>query len=149
MEPTKMRHLSNPEHPPFVSDRLSAVSNVPMQFVVSFGIVTVILIAAALTDFIPRSDGAAGFVDAQKTASVAGVTARRPATSTWDKTFTLPPEKKRSYLPDATACATAGPPARSLRQGEATRGSGESQPPSERRDLFFVSEMEGVCVKNF
>lgn len=65
-----MPHLSDPDHPPFVSDRLLAVSNVPMQFLASVGIVAVILIGAALADFIPKTDGAAWFVDTQKTASV-------------------------------------------------------------------------------
>jgi hypothetical protein len=61
-----MRHLSRSESPRYVSDRLSAVSNVPMQFLVSAGIVAVILVAALLTDFMPTNDGSAGFVDAQR-----------------------------------------------------------------------------------
>jgi hypothetical protein len=69
-----MRVLPEPDYPSFVSDRLSAVSNVPTQFLVSVGMVTVILIAATLADNIPNTDGAAGFVDAQKTASVSANT---------------------------------------------------------------------------
>jgi hypothetical protein len=65
-----MRYLPNPEHPLFVSDRLSAVSNVPMQFLVSVGILSVILIAAALTDLLPNSDRAAGLADAQRIAAM-------------------------------------------------------------------------------
>ena len=62
-----MGHLPNPDYPPFVSERLSAVTNVPMQFLVSVGIATVILIAA---DFTSNGDEAAGFVDVQRTASI-------------------------------------------------------------------------------
>jgi hypothetical protein len=61
-----MHHLPDPDNPLYVSDRLSAVSNIPMQFLVSVGIVAVILVAASLTDFMPTSDGSSGFVDAQR-----------------------------------------------------------------------------------
>jgi hypothetical protein len=66
----EMHHLPDPDKPLYVSDRLSAVSNIPIQFLVSVAMVAVILVAASLTDFMPTSDGSAGFVDAQKTASV-------------------------------------------------------------------------------
>jgi hypothetical protein len=66
----EMYHPPDPDKPLYVSDRLFAVSNIPMQFLVSVAMVAVVLIAASLTDFIPTSDGSAGFVDAQKTASV-------------------------------------------------------------------------------
>lgn len=66
-----MRHLSGSESPRYVSDRLSAVSNVPMQFMVSAGIVATILITASLV-----VGEAVGFVDAQQTASVVRVTER-------------------------------------------------------------------------
>lgn len=69
-----MRVLPDPDCPSFVSDRLSAVSNVPTQFLVSVGMVTVILIVATLADFIPNTDGAADFVDVQETASVSAKT---------------------------------------------------------------------------
>jgi hypothetical protein len=77
-----MQHLPNPEHPPFVSDRLSAVSDVPMQFLVSVGIVAVILIAATLADFIPEGNGAPGFIDPQKSASVNAI-GREPDRRRW------------------------------------------------------------------
>jgi len=62
----EMHHHPDPDHPLYVSDRLSAVSNIPMQFLVSVGIVAVILVAASLADFMPTSDGSVGFVDAQR-----------------------------------------------------------------------------------
>lgn len=65
-----MHHLPDPDKPLYVSDRLSAVSNIPMQFLVSVAIVAVILAATSLTDFMPTSGGSAGLVDTQKTASV-------------------------------------------------------------------------------
>jgi hypothetical protein len=65
-----MQHLPNPEHPPFVSDRLSAVSNVPMQFLLSVGMVAVILLGATLADSTATGEGTSRFVDAQQTASV-------------------------------------------------------------------------------
>ena len=61
-----MSHLPKPDYPPFVSERLTAVTNVPMQFLVSVGIATVILIVA---DFISNSDEVAELVDVQRTAS--------------------------------------------------------------------------------
>jgi hypothetical protein len=54
-----MDHLSNPEQPAYVADRVSAVSNVPMQFLMSVGMVAVILVAASLTDAISAGEGAA------------------------------------------------------------------------------------------
>lgn len=74
-----MRHLSGSDIPRYVSDRLSAVSNVPMQFLVSAGMVATILAATSFADFLPGSDGAAGLVDAQKTASI-NATARKLTT---------------------------------------------------------------------
>lgn len=65
-----MQHLPSPEHPPFVSDRLSAVSNVPMQFLASVGTVAVILLGATLADSTVTGEGTARFVDAQQTASL-------------------------------------------------------------------------------
>jgi hypothetical protein len=71
----EMRHLPESEHPLFVSDRLAAVSHVPTQFLVSVGIAVVILFAAPLADTVPSSDGAAGLVDLQETASVSSTAA--------------------------------------------------------------------------
>jgi hypothetical protein len=71
-----MDHLSNPEQPAYVADRVSAVSNVPMQFLMSVGMVAVILVAASLTDAIPAGEGMAGLPDAQTTSSIVGRTAR-------------------------------------------------------------------------
>lgn len=68
-----MRHLSSSERPHYVSDRLSAISNVPMQFLVSAGLVVTILTAASFADFAEKSE-AAWFVDAQETASILRVT---------------------------------------------------------------------------
>lgn len=65
-----MRNLSPPEHPRFVTDRLSAVSNVPMQWLLSVCIAAAILSGGALADFVPETDETAAFVDVQKTASV-------------------------------------------------------------------------------
>jgi hypothetical protein len=62
-----MGHLPNADYPPFVSERLSAVTNVPMQFLVSVGIATVILI---VTNFTSNGEEAAGFVDVRTTASI-------------------------------------------------------------------------------
>lgn len=73
-----MRHLSDSESPRYVSDRLSAVGNVPMQFLVSAGIVATILTTASLT--VPGSGKTVGFVDAQQTASVVRVTERNVTT---------------------------------------------------------------------
>jgi hypothetical protein len=53
-----MDHLSNPEQPAYVADRVSAVSNVPMQFLMSVGMVAVILVAALLTDAISAGEDA-------------------------------------------------------------------------------------------
>jgi hypothetical protein len=64
-----MRHLSSLERPHYVSDRLSAISNVPMQFLVSAGVVVAILTAASFADLAEKSE-AAGFVDTQQTASI-------------------------------------------------------------------------------
>ncbi|MCV3207364.1 hypothetical protein OHD62_11995 [Mesorhizobium sp. YC-39] len=69
-----MRHLSGSESPRYVSDRLSAVSNVPMQFLVSAGVVATILSTASLT--VPGGGETVGFVDAQQTAAVIRVTER-------------------------------------------------------------------------
>jgi hypothetical protein len=70
-----MRHLSSSERPHYVSDRLSAISNVPMQFLVSAGLVVTILTAASFADFAEKSE-AAWFVDAQQTASILRTTDR-------------------------------------------------------------------------
>jgi hypothetical protein len=69
-----MHVLPDPEHPAYVVDRLSAVSNVPRQFLMSVGMVAVMLLVVSLTDFTAKSDGPAGFVDAQKTASISAKT---------------------------------------------------------------------------
>lgn len=65
-----MRHLPDSEHPSYVSDRLSAVSHVPMQYLMSIGIGAVMLTAISLADSTLPNDGAEGFVDAQQTGSV-------------------------------------------------------------------------------
>jgi hypothetical protein len=65
----KMYHVSSSERPHYVSDRLSAIHNVPMQFLVSAGVVATILTAASFADFEEKSE-AAGFVDARHTASI-------------------------------------------------------------------------------
>ena len=70
-----MRHLSTSERPRYVSDRLSAISNVPMQFLVSVGVVVTILTAASFADFAKKRE-AAGFVNAQRTASIFSVADR-------------------------------------------------------------------------
>jgi hypothetical protein len=72
----EMHHLHDPDNPLYVSDRLSAVSNIPTQFLVSLGIATVILVAASLPEFMPTSDESVGFVDTQKTASVSATAPR-------------------------------------------------------------------------
>jgi hypothetical protein len=72
---SEMRHLSSSERPHYVSDRLSAISNVPMQFLVSAGLVVTILTAASFADFAEKSE-AAWFVDAQQTASILRTTDR-------------------------------------------------------------------------
>lgn len=59
-----MRHLPHSECPRYVSDRLSAVSNVPMQFLASAGLVATILVIVSLADLMPKRRAAAG-VDAQ------------------------------------------------------------------------------------
>lgn len=69
-----MRHFPDPELPAYVSDRLSAVSGIPMQFLMSVGLVAVIMVAASLTDFIPKTNGAAGFADAQRAIPAVGAT---------------------------------------------------------------------------
>lgn len=68
-----MHHLSSSERPHYVSDRLSAISNVPMQFLVGAGVMVTILTASSFADFAEKSE-AAGFVDAQHTASIIRVT---------------------------------------------------------------------------
>ena len=73
-----MRHLSTSERPHYVSDRLSAISNVPMQFLVSVGVVMTILTAASFADFAEKNE-AAEFVDAQQTASILRVADRNVA----------------------------------------------------------------------
>ncbi len=78
-----MHHLCDPDNPLYVSDRLSAVSNIPTQFLVSLGIATVILVAASLPEFMPTSDGSAGFVDTQKTASVSATAPRLRIGGPW------------------------------------------------------------------
>jgi hypothetical protein len=65
-----MRHLPDSERPSYVSDRLSAVSHVPMQFLMSIGIGAVMLTAISLADLAPPKEGAAGFVSAEHTSSV-------------------------------------------------------------------------------
>jgi hypothetical protein len=72
---SKMRPLSGSESPRYVSDRLSAVSNVPMQFLVSAGMAATILTATSFADLAKRGE-AVGFVDAQQTASVVRATER-------------------------------------------------------------------------
>jgi hypothetical protein len=79
----EMHHLRDPDNPLYVSDRLSAVSNIATQFLVSVGIVAVILVAASLPDFMPTSDGSVGFVDTQKTASVRRDSAKTQDRRTW------------------------------------------------------------------
>lgn len=69
-----MRHLHDPEIPAYVSDRLSAVSGIPMQFLMSVALVAVIMAAGSLTDSIPNTDEAVGFADAQSTTSAVGTT---------------------------------------------------------------------------
>lgn len=70
-----MRHLSSSERPHYVSDRLSAISDVPMQFLVSAGVLVTILTVASFADFAEKRE-AAGFVDAQHTASILPATDR-------------------------------------------------------------------------
>lgn len=73
---SKMRPLESPR---YVSDRLSAVSNVPMQFLVSAGMAATILAATSFADLAKRGE-AVGFVDAQQTASVVRATERNVTT---------------------------------------------------------------------
>jgi hypothetical protein len=92
-----MDHLSNPEQPAYVADRVSAVSNVPMQFLMSVGMVAVILVAASLTDAILAGEGAAAVHPPSNVANLCGsppglatirnITGKRveeiPLTPTW------------------------------------------------------------------
>jgi hypothetical protein len=75
----KMRHLSNPEQPAYVMDRLSAVSNISMQILVSIAMAAVILVAASPTGSMPAGEGTAALMDAQTTGSIVGGTERTPA----------------------------------------------------------------------
>jgi hypothetical protein len=70
MEPDDMRHVSETDYPSYVSDRLSAVRHVPLQILVSIGLVALILIPATLADVLSTSDGAGEVVDAQQTVSI-------------------------------------------------------------------------------
>lgn len=69
-----MRHLPDQDTPLYVSDRLSAVSNVPTQLLVSAGVMAVILAVTSLTDFMPTRGETAGFVDTETTSSIVDTT---------------------------------------------------------------------------
>ncbi|WP_153020382.1 hypothetical protein [Paramesorhizobium deserti] len=70
-----MRHLPNPEHPPYVSDRLSAISNLPAQFLIGACVMAVIMIALSFADFMPTDEETARIVDA-RTIGTVGLTAQ-------------------------------------------------------------------------
>jgi hypothetical protein len=76
-----MRHLRDQDTPHYVSDRLSAVSNVPTQLLVSVGVTAVILAVTSLTDFMPTRGEAVGFVDTETTSSIVDTTGQNPTIS--------------------------------------------------------------------
>ena len=79
-----MRQLSGSDSPRYVSDRLSAVSNVPMQFLVSAGVVATILTATSFADLAKKGE-AVGSVDAQQTASIVRATEQTAMTGGPDR----------------------------------------------------------------
>lgn len=94
-----MRHLSRSESPRYVSDRLSAVSNVPMQFLVSAGVVATIFVTASLAGLMPKKHEAAR-VDAQTTASVVRVTQSNSAAANSCHHITVQTTAPRALIAD-------------------------------------------------